>query len=88
MFKNMEEVIEANESAGKYFFSKDTLSFFKSKVESELLYSEYFITSEKACFSDSTRVYNVRRVLPSASIETVERGFATKKEAKEYIDNI
>ena len=88
MFKNMEEVIEANEAAGKYFFSKDTLAFFKSKVESELLYSEYFITSEKACFSDNTRVYNVRRVLPSASIETVKRGFDTKKEAKEYIDNI
>jgi hypothetical protein len=49
-----------------HFFSPDTLRFFRSRI-SEIGYrhpdgSVYFLTSEKKCFNDPTRVWSVRRI--------------------------
>lgn len=57
----IEDIQELNETAGYYFFSPDTMRFFESKVESDLSDFGYFITSEKKCFQDYTRVYKVRQ---------------------------
>ena len=49
----------------KHFFSPDTMRFFKSRLIQDVFptnkKSVYFVTSEKACFNDETRVFNVRR---------------------------
>jgi len=49
-----------------HFFSPDTIRFFRSRI-SDIGYrhpdgSVYFLTSEKKCFNDPTRVWSVRRI--------------------------
>jgi hypothetical protein len=47
-----------------HFFSPDTMRFFKSRLIQDVYPTNnglvYFVTSEKACFRDETRVFNVR----------------------------
>lgn len=86
MFYNMKQVKEANKANGYYFFSPDTMRFFDSKIVSKLDYNtQCFITSEKKCFEDYTRVYAVRQVDREGSINTLVRDFNSKQEAKDYI---
>jgi len=57
------EIRAINREKGFYFFSRDTMEFFKSKVFPDVFSAyerSYFITSEKACFDNPTRVYKVR----------------------------
>jgi len=48
----------------KHFFSPDTMRFFASRINRDVFPTNkgvvYFVTSEKACFNDSTRVFSVR----------------------------
>ena len=89
MFWNIEQVKEANKANGYFFFSADTMKFFDSKVVSELDYNtQCFITSEKKCFEDYTRVYNVRQVENDGSIKTLARDFSSKEEETNYIKSI
>ena len=77
-----------------HFFSKDTMKFFKSRVNSNLFYDYkneliYFITSEKKCFNDDTRLYTLRVYNPAtAKIDTAENTeflhFETLAQAKYY----
>lgn len=86
MFWTMAQVKEANKANGQYFFSRDTMRFFASKVESKLYYTtQCFITSEKKCFDDYTRVYSVRQVGTNADIKTLARDLTSKQEAKNFI---
>ena len=85
MFKNITEVKQANKALGHYFFSADTMSFFASKVESELSRNQLFITSEKKCFEDYTRVYSVRRANSDGSISTLVQDLASLESAQDYI---
>lgn len=66
----IDELIERNQANGKHFFDEKTLEFFDSKVETDLEdWTEthgLFITSEKRCFEDYTRVFTVR----AANLET------------------
>lgn len=72
-----------NAEKGKHFFSKDTMRFFDSKIESDLFTNNTFITSEKRCFDDYTRVFAVRLFNPeTGSIETLERNLLTKEDAR------
>lgn len=63
---DMGEVRRANARAGYYFFSNETMGFFKSRVESGVAVKKgehaYFITSEKPPYGD--REYKVRRYNP------------------------
>lgn len=47
-----------------HFFSPDTMRFFASRLIQDVFPTNkgavYFVTSEKACFRDPTRVFNVR----------------------------
>lgn len=66
-FTSMENIKYVNERAGYYFFSKDTLKFFNSKI-SEYIYANwkedcyqfYFVTSEKGPDDIDIRRYTVR----------------------------
>lgn len=45
-----------------HFFDKETMRFFKSRIEA-VLQDDYFITSESRSFRDDTRVYTVRQLM-------------------------
>ena len=67
----MSDVRTYNAANGGVFFSRDTMRFFASRIESSLLNGLYFITSEKRCFTDYRRVYSIRRVNDNFSIENI-----------------
>jgi hypothetical protein len=46
MYANITEIKAANEAAGRFWFRKDTLAFFKSKVYPTVVHGHYFITRE------------------------------------------
>lgn len=87
MFKTISEVKETNKANGYFFFSKDTMRFFASKIESSLYKNQCFVTSEKKCFDDYTRVYNVRKVKPNASIITIEKNIEDLETARRIAKN-
>jgi hypothetical protein len=43
----MADVRRLNREKGQYFFSPDTMKFFDSRVESELIGNRFFVTSEQ-----------------------------------------
>ena len=55
----MADVKRINREKGRYWFSPDTMSFFKSRIESQLFDNKYFITSEKA--PHRKRKYSIRK---------------------------
>lgn len=81
-FYTTDDIIRSHKG---HFFSPDTMRFFRSRVLSYLYCGKrnvYFVTSEKKCFDDFTRVFNVRRYNPNEdSFETLE-SFYTSKAAK------
>ncbi len=85
MFKNMSEVKQANKETGHYWFSPDTMRFFKSKVETDLISGCYFVTSEKG--PSGPRRYTVRMVNTDSTIDTAGdfQGYATKLQALKAI---
>lgn len=87
MFETIADVKEANKASGRYFFSPDTMRFFDSQIESTLYRNQCFITSEKACFSDYTRVYHVRRARSDGSIETLGE-FKYKDDARNFAKEV
>lgn len=56
-----------NREKGQYFFSRNTMKFFASKVLPYVYEGKggiYFVTSEKMCFEDYRRVFTVRKFYP------------------------
>ena len=62
-YYTIEEIKEANRKAGQHFFDADTLRFFSSRISDVYcgLGGVFFVTSEKKCFNDTTRVFTVRK---------------------------
>jgi hypothetical protein len=58
---SMQALQQQNKAIGRYFFSKDTMRFFASRIASDLLDYGYFITSEKRGFDDKKRQYKIRQ---------------------------
>lgn len=73
-FRDMEEVRQANREAGDFWFSPDTLRFFNSVVESDLIDGRYFVTSEQG--PDMPRKFSVREVREDATVQTVGEFYA------------
>lgn len=83
MFKTIEEIREANRRAGLFFFSPDTMRFFRSRVGREVYGGRFFVTSEQ--FDDSSpRLYSVRRANDDGSIDTASefQGYTSGAEAR------
>lgn len=62
-----------------YFFSKDTMRFFRSRVLQDVYQGPggvYFVTSEKACFDDYKRVFTVRKYDPIERLVSTAGDFA------------
>lgn len=85
----MSKIKALNHLKGKYFFSRDTMRFFRSRVVSKNATDDgLFITSEQGPLENSPRKYTVRRAdLETGDIETVGpfNHYLTLQEAKEAL---
>lgn len=88
------DVRRANKETGNHFFSRDTMRFFHSKIESRILARahdtrHFFITSEIFC-ENGPRVYTIREALKrGAEIETVgTREYTSKEMARIALDTL
>lgn len=88
----IDDVKRINKEKDRHWFERDTMRFFRSKIErdalrfGQLIDDKYFITSEQFD-SDSPRLYSVRRFNPKeGSINTVGefQEFGTKGQAKKF----
>lgn len=70
MFKTISEVRAANRRIDNHFFDRDTMRFFKSKIESGVYGGRYFITSEQFR-EDSSRRYTIREAKASGEVNTI-----------------
>lgn len=64
-----------------HFFDADTMRFFASKVLEDFwsLTTGYFLTSEKKCFDDNTRVFSVRKAnFETGDVATIESQIPTR----------
>tara|TARA_R100000781_G_scaffold113636_2_gene82552 strand:+ start:983 stop:1348 length:366 start_codon:yes stop_codon:yes gene_type:complete len=67
----IEEMKENNKANGMHWFSKDTMNFFDSKIETSIYYDRTFITSERT-HDSSKRKYTWRLALGRGKdIETI-----------------
>ncbi len=91
MAKTMADVKAANEAAGYNWFSRDTMKFWKTRIESSLIGGRWFISSEDEwCFDGRTpaRVYCVREAMEDGSIHTVQSHIRSKEGAKDIIASL
>lgn len=70
-FATVSDVRAANRIAGCYFFDRQTMREFGTKIESALYAGTLFITSEDSWGSES-RHYTVRYVVPTGEVFTLE----------------
>lgn len=69
----MAEFRELNRVGGYHFFDRDTKLFFRSKIETDMLPGNRFVTSEQHVHSGGTepRLYTVRQGNPNGTVSTV-----------------
>ena len=87
-FKTISDLRAANEAAGMCFFSRETMRFWKSRLESSLIGGRYFITSENEFALDGRtpeRIYCVRRANDDATIKTIKSHIRHKDDARDLI---
>lgn len=70
-FASVADVRAANKIAGFYFFSRQTMKMFGSKIESALYAGTLFITSEEP-WGGEVRHYTVRYTVPTGEVLTLE----------------
>lgn len=70
MFKTITDVRAANRASGQHWFSRKTMGFFNSRIESRLYGGRFFVTSERMELTMPKR-YSVREALPDGDIKTV-----------------
>ena len=80
------EMRKRNTEAGGNWFSKETMKFFGTKIETRPNKDNVFITSEWADFSETKRAYTLRKFIPEKNnVETIGDflQYSTLEEAKE-----
>ena len=63
MYDTIDEMARLNAAQGQSWFAKDTLEYFGSKIETDVLYGRYFVSSEKDPMGvvwDGERRYTIR----------------------------
>ena len=81
--KTMAELKAVNKANGMFWFSKQTMSIFKSKVHGGIIGEKYFITSE--CGPSEIRKWSIRTFDEKGDIDTVGdfRVYLTLEEARQ-----
>lgn len=69
MFKSLAEVKKANKGIGHHWFDTDTMKFWKTRLETDLLGHRYFVTSDE--MFDRSRAYTIRQANDDGTIDTV-----------------
>ena len=89
MYKTIAEINAKNKEAGFCWFEKEAMAFFSSKIESDVMYGHFFITSEK-CGEGHPRLFSVRYADIDGDIRTMGKfqGHKTKAAAKAFIETI
>ena len=83
----MVDVKRNNKEAGLFWFSPDSIRFFKSRIESELIDGKFFVSSEKN-MEDDPRLYSIRKYNPKThGIDTVGE-FQAFKTCQDALDAI
>ena len=85
IYRTMDDVIAANKAIGNHWFERDTMRFFKTRIESGLIAGHRFITSEKG--PDGVRRYSVREACPDGTIDTVGefQAYRTRDQARAHV---
>jgi len=68
MYYTISQIKNANKDGGFYFFSRNTMRFFKSRILPGVYNGRYFVTSERGPFGP--RMYTVRRANDDGSVQT------------------
>ena len=83
--KTMNDVKAFNKEKGFYFFSKATMQFFNSRIETGLLHGGFFITSEQREVFTKRR-YLIRKLnYQTGNINTILPHYDSKEDAKEAL---
>lgn len=81
-----------HENNGGYFFSKDSMRFFNSRIHTDVYGGCVFVTSEKnkSGYHEYPRLYTVRYMDANGSTHTVGdfQGFETRSKAHTFAKNI
>ncbi len=85
MFKTMSDVRAKNKEIGHFFFDRETMKFWDSKVETGLFRGRYFITSERERTATAKRKFKVREVLKTGEIISVGIQYPDLDSAKEAV---
>lgn len=92
----MADVKQANKDAGYYFFSRDTMQFFGTRIVSALYKNNTFITSDYTDFERNNRAYSIRVFHPETGIvdtakfpdgKSTFNKFSTIESAREFARN-
>jgi hypothetical protein len=81
-YNTISEIKEANKAIDNHFFDAGALKFFNSKIYTEIIHGNLFITSERFD-ENSPRLFSVRCALTNGSIESLSKfqAFTTKQQA-------
>ena len=87
-YETITEIKEANKAIGHHWFSRDTMRFFNSRVESKVYGGHFFITSEKY-MDDDRRTYTIRSCY-NGHVDTVGefQQYRTIEEARHAVKEI
>ena len=89
-FKSITAIEAANKKLGHYWFQKEAVSFFNSKIESGVVNGHFFVHSSQFTGSDGQsfpRQYKVAFVLSNGIIETVGLDHKTRDEAVAWLED-
>lgn len=87
---NMADVKRHNKAKGFHFFSKGTMGFFYSRIESNLVNGQYFVTSEQfeTELDSFPRLYTVRKYDKTTGRISTHGDFQQFKTCNEALDSI
>lgn len=101
-WQTMKQFRAANKAAGQHYFDADTMRFFDSRVESDIIGGRFFVTSEQfhpSAGPSTPRGYSVHVAWNNGHVGTVgefggmhhddpRRGYATYEEAKRAAERL
>ncbi len=69
-YSTLAEVVAANDQAGRHWFEADSMEFFNSRLETDLIGGSYFVSSEQYQ-SGYPRLYTIRQADEDGHIHSI-----------------